>query len=376
MALAVDVSGTYSGQNVSVVLSSDGGMVRGEVAVNGRTLPLVGHESNGSIQGVWRTPDGQDVPFAATAGPDGIQLQTNGMTYSLARGQGNTGGSINPQAGGQMAAAEQVDPQPVTNAGGEAVQLELETRQGRVMQCAIPAGWTFSESTNGVDVSTPNGRLQMSHTYLRTMGRSNPDLFLQTTLRQMAQWGVANVQITSCSELSPQSKLYELQYTVRGQPVRAKFQVTIRPGPEGFTAEVVRVQTAPELFDRFLPLLITMAKSVRVLDGNAFCANAQMNGEIVKQNNIRTQSIHDVAAIRSAGVAHQNQVRDEINQSSDDYIRSQSRFDDKGGNQYTAPLAAERMFKHSDGTVTYSTNFSDPVPPGAVELTPHRLAGR
>lgn len=195
LALAVDVSGVYSGesngQNVSITLNSQDGVVRGQVAVGGGgTLPLVGREMNGQIQGIWRNVNGQDVPFAAVAGPDGLQLQTNGMTYSLSRGGSSQGVSpLEPRTGGRFApATEQAD--PVAGGNGAATgQLQLQTRQGRVMQADIPAGWSFSDTTNGIDTSAPDGITWVSHIWLRGVGRCNPDLFLQGSIEDVAAMG-------------------------------------------------------------------------------------------------------------------------------------------------------------------------------------------
>jgi hypothetical protein len=136
-------------------------------------------------------------------------------------------------------------------------------------------------------------------------------------------------------------------------------------------AEMVSIQTAPESFQQNLPTLIAIAKSVRVLDNGAFCDNRIINGEIQKRQEIRTQTAQDIAAIRQSEYEYQSRARDQRNLGASDTLRDQTRFDDGSGNQYTGPLQAQRMFKHSDGSVSYSTNNYDPVPSDATELTPH-----
>jgi len=130
----------------------------------------------------------------------------------------------------------------------------------------------------------------------------------------------------------------------------------------------VLVRTAPESFQQRLPQLVAIAKSVRVTDSNAFCDNGKINGEIQKRYAIQAKSAADIAAIRESSNAYRSHVQDQMSLQNSDYIRDQTRFNDGNGNQYTAPLQAQRVFKHNDGTMTYSTNSYDPVPSDATEL--------
>jgi hypothetical protein len=339
--------------------------------VGGGMLPLAGREMNGQIQGTWRTANGLDIPFAASVGPNGLVLQTNGVTYSLDRGgSSGTPSPANLPARGQFAPSAQ--PSPVAaNIPAAAPAVQLGTRQGRVMQADIPAGWSFSDTTNGIDTSAPDGISYVSHTWLRGVGRCNPDMYLNRSMQMWPQWGMTDVKLISAKDVSGQSRVYEMEYNFHGRPAHAKVQVTVSPAPESYMAEMVIIQTAPENFEQYQPTLIAMAKSVRVMDANAFCDNGKINGEIRKRYEIRTQTAQEVAAIQNAGYEYRNHVQEQMFLQDSDTRRDQTRFDGSGGNQYTAPLQAQRAFRHADGTVTYSTNNYDPVPSDATELTPH-----
>jgi hypothetical protein len=374
MCLAVDVSGVYSGanngQNVTVTLTTQDGMIHGQVSVGSGTLPLVGREMNGTIQGIWRDGEGHEIPFVAAAGPDGLQLQTNGVTYALAKG----GASQTPVQQNQQWAPEAA---PVNATAVDAVDAsQLQIRQGQSLQCAVPAGWQFSATNNGVDTSSPDGINQMSHIFLRGVGRCTPEMWMQRSVQSWARFGITNIQVVSTKDINPQTKLYEMNYMKGGRQLHAMVQAGVQQGPGGFMAELIVIQSAPETFEQYKPLLITMAKSVRVTDANAFADGGKFNAEIQKRNQIVAQTQQEIGDMLINGERARSAMRDRANLGASDTLRDQTRWTDAGGQEYTAPLDAVRAFKHADGTVSYTNSVTTPTPSGASELNAYNYRGQ
>lgn len=376
VCLAVDVTGVYSGagngQNLTISLRNDGDLVRGQVAIGGGSVPLVGREANGMIQGIWRNSAGADVPFVAAVKDGAMQIQTNGVTYALSR---DSAANQTPQADPLAARpanplAGQAAPASIAQAPVADV-AQLQVRQGKCLQFAVPQGWQTNDTTNGVDAASPDGITSMSHTFLRGVGRSSPDQCYEWTYRMLANYGVSNVRVVSVKEVGPNSKLWDLEYLCRGRPAHGMYQATVTPGPNGYFADMVSIQSSQEMFQQYMPTLVAMAKSVRVTDNGTFVDNAKQDASIMERNRIVADTQRQIGDIIINGERERSAVRDQMALRYSDTLRDVNRYTDSSGRQYTAPLNAVRAFKNADGTTSYSTNNYSPAPAGSTELNPY-----
>ncbi|HOX58651.1 MAG TPA: hypothetical protein P5205_20655 [Candidatus Paceibacterota bacterium] len=82
-ALAVDYSGTYQGDQLTMTLKASGGRYAGTIQMGQRKLPCTGREVDNRLQGTFES-EGNQFPFtAALQGDNTLTLESGGTAYTL-----------------------------------------------------------------------------------------------------------------------------------------------------------------------------------------------------------------------------------------------------------------------------------------------------
>src|ERR1043165_4807178 len=117
----------------------------------------------------------------------------------------NSPSGATPSTGGRGNAA----PSPVSSATVQpAVAVKppferpvLETKRGSYFSYSVPAGWKVSETANGVDMTSPDGKLIASSALLTgTPGSNTPWGFVQQVLTAI---GASSVKMIHSKDLPP-----------------------------------------------------------------------------------------------------------------------------------------------------------------------------
>jgi len=264
----------------------------------------------------------------------------------------------------------------LTASAALAEQPQFEIRQGQSLQCAVPAGWSFSSTNNGIDSSAPDGVTWVSRVFLRGGGQMTPDGFTRMMANAWPNYGITNVQLVSQKNLAANTKLYEMNYSFRGQPAHCVIQTTVNGNGFGYLADMTFLQSSQQGFQQMLPTMITMAKSVQVTNGNAFADAGKFNAEAQKRQQIVANSQRDIGNTITSNYENQQRSQDAISLQRSDTMRDQTRFDGTDGQQYVGSLDTTRAFEHQDGTVTGTNDVTMPVPSDATELQQHNYYGQ
>jgi hypothetical protein len=145
----------------------------------------------------------------------------------------------------------------------------LEIHQGQYFRWAVPKGWRMNETTNGVDLTAPDGKTLVSSALLvGGFGRMTPQGFLRATLQQL----YASAQIESARPLPNQPgiwgpwKLEEFAIggNFKGAPVRAHATVGISEGYGRYSATMTLYQAPVAQWEHTKTWLPAIAQSISV----------------------------------------------------------------------------------------------------------------
>jgi len=134
--------------------------------------------------------------------------------------------SAAPAVPARSAAREASAPHPAAASASIAPRPVMRIRQGRYFRWAEPVEWSSNETTNGVDVTAPDGvTLASLVLLLRYPGAVSPGAFARASLTQLNP----SIRFTSSHPMQPQSsavpgapwRLEEMDYVVtyRGKPL-------------------------------------------------------------------------------------------------------------------------------------------------------------
>ena len=146
----------------------------------------------------------------------------------------------------------------------------LETRQGQYFRWSMPQGWSYNETTNGVDIVSSDGRSGASSALLvGGFGQPSPRDFLLFMLQQL---GLYDVQIVSSRDLTDQPGIpglppwkvseFELTFTLRGVPVRGRDTVGVIQAYGRYTATVMSYHAPVDRWEQEKLWLPAVAQSV------------------------------------------------------------------------------------------------------------------
>ncbi len=167
--------------------------------------------------------------------------------------------------------------------GTAVVRPAMVWTTGRYFRWAAPAGWTSEEGTNGVTVTSPDGRmLATSAMLLRSPGSSAPQAFL---LGVLPLAGTKNVKVLSAADqpdiAEPVTgmtwKVREIDLAATpsdGREVKARYTVGVvnRYGVS-YDALVVGFHTPPGDFDGAANWLTHVAQSISVVNARGVAGN-------------------------------------------------------------------------------------------------------
>jgi hypothetical protein len=191
----------------------------------------------------------------------------------------STSGGAPPAAGGGSAgvATGTVEPAPAAPSKPPFTRPTLDVQQGKYFTYSMPAGWKATETANGVDMTSPDGKLIASSVLLTgTPGSATPWSFVQTVL---AQIGMTNVKQLHTRDLPPQKSGYPgIDWTIQeievacndksGSPRHASFTCGICNAYGSYSAILQTFSTPEGEYDQgktWLPLLV---EGVRVIDAS------------------------------------------------------------------------------------------------------------
>jgi hypothetical protein len=146
----------------------------------------------------------------------------------------------------------------------------LAVHQGRYYRWATPAGWTESESANGVTLTAPDGLASVSAALLlNSPGPTNPVDLTLWILRMIPENGA--VQVLGTRDLPDQPggsgvawkvQEIELQYAVSGIPMRAIWTTGVMAVSGASNAFLLGYQAPPAKFDSAKLWLAAIARTV------------------------------------------------------------------------------------------------------------------
>ena len=286
MTFAENLNGVYSGQAngeaIAITLQSNGEAVRGSVSFHGATIPLAGRQSDGQVQGVWQAPTGQNIPFVAAMDGASLQLQTNGVTYSLNRQQTQTS-DRNP--GPEFRAVDEDQdrsPAPIRQ-GAQPVAFNSQMARSDIFAFPVPQGWNHNEGTNAVFVCSPDASMMIGFTGLERVNTGTPIQFLHYMMEKVHNLPIS--QLVSCDRVPFQGgEAIEAVWITRranGCCVKSWARVAIVQG-YGSNGYVLMASATPDQFDRVIGGLKAMAEKIQIINpARAFQRDAAL---AVQQN--------------------------------------------------------------------------------------------
>jgi hypothetical protein len=275
ISLAGDLSATFTGQgngqSVTVTLQSRGGEVHGTVATGGANFPLVGRESDGSVEGIWRAPNGQDVPFLARTNGSELQLQTNGATYSLSTSTNQDASHTAPAVIRSDREDSRARPNavPQQQAVAQAVG-NVEMCQSQVFAFPVPQGWQHNESPNAVFVYTPDASATIGFTGMERINTGTPIQFLHFMMEKVHD--IPLTQVLDCKPIEyPGGTGIECAWLTRranGSVCKSWARCVVVQG-YGSNGYILLASAPADRFDASFATLKALAEKIQITNGDA-----------------------------------------------------------------------------------------------------------
>ena len=167
----------------------------------------------------------------------------------------------------------------------------LETHRGRYFRWAAPAGWKSSETTNGVELFSPDGRTRVMFALLmRSQGNMTPRDFLLGTLPKLPGYG--NVRLISARGLPEQRsgipgtawKVIEadLSYTYGGAQVNSTWTSGVNGYYGMYDAMLLGYQAPAREWPQARLFLPAVARSITITNPGQVAGNDRL---IMPRNN-------------------------------------------------------------------------------------------
>ena len=164
-----------------------------------------------------------------------------------------------------------------TPAGSGLNRPALIARQGRIFRWAAPAGWRMSESTNGVELISPDGKQQAAYILLfRQRGQTTPEQFVGF-IAQMC--GYLNLRVLGGQRIpnQPQGMVaYELDCTYADPRLGLRHgggMISIVPGYGQYDAYWQWYSSTPDDWERDKLWLPVLSRSVSIVNTAAVAGN-------------------------------------------------------------------------------------------------------
>ncbi|HSV14896.1 MAG TPA: hypothetical protein VLI90_11590 [Tepidisphaeraceae bacterium] len=295
---------TYTDGKLSVTLTRVGNNISGTVTLNGQTFPLkatadkndpmkmfgsftangktyqiaMGVPAKGQLNFKTGTTlyhlsmanPGADNPLVAPATPQGTDA-SNPLGESAMSNAGNDANSPLASATTPPSGVSSTPPAPPPVPVAPAyVRPTLRVQQGQYFRWSQPEGWRSNETTNGVDVISPDGRAGATSCLLvNTPGTTNPQGFVQGFLPRC---GAKNIQITAVRDLPDQmyagapmkTQQMELTYDVNGTAYHGLMTCAVVTGFNNYTAFLQGAASVPEDWDKVKTWLPAIAENVSI----------------------------------------------------------------------------------------------------------------
>ena len=227
----------------------------------------------------------------------------------------------------------------------------LEQHQGRYFRWAAPRGWSMNETTNGVDLSAPDGKTVVSSALLvGGFGQMTPRGFIGATLRQLNP----SAQIVGTQRLPNQPGIlapwivedFAITATVQGVPVRAQATVGVSAAYGRYSAAVMMYQAPVASWPQARLWLPAVAQSITVTNPRQVAGQDQVM--LPRNNPLDNSGL--IESWRQKGLSE-----DRISQGRREGTMGYTRMQDpQTGRRYNVPLEAY------DGTVG---GYRNPVRP-------------
>jgi hypothetical protein len=233
-----------------------------------------------------------------------------------------------------------------TSPGGKLARPPLETHQGRYFRWASPKEWKQSESTNGISLTSPDGKQMASSVMLlRSTGRITPIDFLTMMLGKMP--GYSAIRVINVKNLPGHPSGYpglswklieaELQYNAAGTIVSGLWTCGIVENYGYYDAILSGFQASQTEWPKARLYLPEVLRSVRVTNPS----QVAMNDQVLRPRNNPLDNSALIESWRQKGLS-----QDRISQGTREGIMGYEKMKDpKTGQIINMPLESY------DGTV-------------------------
>jgi hypothetical protein len=143
----------------------------------------------------------------------------------------------------------------------------LATHQGSYFRFALPAGWRFNETPNGVDLMAPDGSASVSSALLiGGWGNMTPRGFIEIGNQA---GGLSDARLLSCRSVPSRLSTWraveaEMTATVRGTPFRGHVTSAVQAAYGRFSGVIVSYGARSERWSRDKGRLAQVAQSITI----------------------------------------------------------------------------------------------------------------
>lgn len=237
----------------------------------------------------------------------------------------------------------------------------LEIRQGRYFRWATPKGWRVKETTNGVDLFSPDGRTFVSSALLHgSFGQMTPRDFLIMTMRQVNP----SARISAATALPSQPGIwgpwqledFDLTAVHQGTPVRMHATIGLSAGYGRYSVAMSLYQAPATHWEHDKLWLPAVAQSVIVT--NARQVAGQDTVMLPRNNPLDNSGL--IESWRQKGLSE-----DRISQGQREGTMGYTRLEDPTtGQHYEMPLEAYDGTAGGYRNPTRPTELLRKLPPG------------
>ncbi len=289
-ASRADFNGTFTDGRLTLVLTPQADQVAGVAKLGSKEFPLKATIKDNQIEGSF-VNDGNSFAFNATIDHDHLSFTTGQTHYELNRqhvenpladAPAAVPNPLAPPEAAPAAAAPSVGAIPAAAAPpveaspakpSPKVALDrpmLQVQQGQYFRWSMPKDWHSNETTNGVDISSPDNSAGASSALLvGAPGQSSPRRFVEVFLPQC---GLQNMKILASKDLPDQNYAgmpmkitqMEMTYNLNGGAFHGLCTCAIVNGWGQYTAFLQSAGSAPEQWDKVKTWLPAVAESVTI----------------------------------------------------------------------------------------------------------------
>jgi len=191
--------------------------------------------------------------------------------------------------------------QPGVSAGQAMSRPPLQGHQGRYFRWSAPSGWRVSETTNGVTLTSSDGKTRAMYALLlRSRGTMDPQNFLLAMLSRTP--GYSNIRVLSTKKLPDQPSGIpgtvwkvierEFSYTDGGVPVNGRFTCGVNVYYGMYDSTIVGYQAPTQIWPKASLFLPVIARSIVITN----CQQVAGNDKLIP---VRNNPLDNSALIES-----------------------------------------------------------------------------